>query len=141
MPTLRHLRMLERVDEKAPSRGKSWGIRQGLIFLGTTLIVVAVGCFIFLQFRRPLRITDPLVKSNTNKMTPAELWKFWPILEQGIQRRLFATEAVVLERNRFDIQSWNEWRLTSVVVAGVGVLIVAIGLFLIPTKQRRRPVR
>jgi hypothetical protein len=137
VPTLRHLAALEQVAD-APRQEQTWGARQGLIFLGGTLIVLAAVALVWLQIREPKPIREPLVELDVNKMTFADLWAFWPRLEQGIQRILFAREAATFERNRYEISQWRQWRWTAIAVAGAGVLIIVIGLFVVPRKSRAK---
>jgi hypothetical protein len=137
VPTLRHLAGLEQVED-TPRRERIWGARQGLIFLGGTLIVLAAAALVWLQLREPKPIREPLVELDVNKMTFADLWAFWPRLEQGIQRTLFAREAAALDRNRYEISQWQQWRWTAVAVAAVGVIVIAIGVFVVPGKSRSK---
>jgi Domain of unknown function (DUF1922) len=137
VPTLRHLAALEQVED-APRRERTWGARQGLVFLGGTLIVLAAVALVLLQLREPTLIHEPLMQvdmNKINKMTPGELWALWPQFEQGIQRTLFALEAATFDRNRYEISQWRQWRWTALSVAGAGALVIAIGLFLVPGKH------
>jgi hypothetical protein len=133
VPTLRHLAALEQVAE-APQRERSWGARQGVIFLGGTLIVLAAAALVWLQIREPKPIHEPLMQADVNrinKMTPGELWAIWPQFEQGIQRMLFGFEAAAFERNRYEMSQWRQWRWTAIAVAGAGVIVIAIGVFVV----------
>ena len=134
VPTLRHLAALEQVED-APRRERTWGARQGLVFLGTTLIVLAGAALLLLQLHEPEPIREPLMQLNVDAMTFGELWAFWPRLEQGIQRTLFAREAIVFDQNRYDIRQWQQWRWTALSVAGAGALVIAIGLFIVPGRR------
>jgi hypothetical protein len=143
VPTLRHLAGLEQVDD-APPRERTWGARQGLIFLGATLIVLAVAALIWLQFREPQPIREPLFEhdaSKIDKMSYGDLWKIWSNYEKGIQRTLFGPEAAAFEWNRFEIQQWRQWRWTAVAVAGAGVVVIVIGLLAVPHRKRRQQTK
>ncbi len=74
---------------------------------------------------------------NVDALTFGELWAFWPRLEQGIQRTLFAREAIVFDQNRYNIRQWQQWRWTALSVAGAGALVIAIGLFIVPGRHTR----
>jgi hypothetical protein len=140
VPTLRHLAALEQVND-APPRERTWGARQGLIFLGATLIVLAAAAFLWLQFREPQPFREPLFEHDTSKidkMTYGDLWKIWPSFEKGIQRTLFGPEAAAFEWNRLEIQQWRQWRWTAIAVAGAGVIIIAISLFVVPRGSRSK---
>jgi hypothetical protein len=137
VPTLRHLAGLEQVDD-APPRERAWGARQGLIFLGATLIVLAGMAFVWLKFREPQPFREPLVEHDVNKidkMSYGDLWKIWPDYEKGIQRTLFGLEAVAFDRNRFEIHQWHQWRWTAIAVAGAGVIVIAIGVLVVPAAR------
>jgi hypothetical protein len=131
VPTLRHLAALEQVED-APRRERTWGARQGLVFLGATLIGLAGAALLLLQLHEPEPIREPLMQLNVDALTFGELWAFWPRLEQGIQRTLFAREAIVFDQNRYDIRQWQQWRWTALSVAGAGALVIALGLFVVP---------
>lgn len=137
VPTLRHLAALERVEEAAPRRVKNWGVRQGLVFLGASIIAIAAVCLLVLQLERPERIHEQLIRTNIENMSPADVWRTWPILEQGIRRSLYPGEVSVMARNLLDIHAWEQWRTTALAVGGIGVLLVAIGLFIVRPPRRR----
>jgi Domain of unknown function (DUF1922) len=137
VPTLRHLAAFERLEEAAPQRVKSWGVRQGLVFLGASIIAIAAVCLLVLQLQKPEQIHEQLIQTNIEGMTPAEMWRAWPILERGIRRSLFPGEVSVLARNLLDIRTWEQWRLMALAVGSIGVLLVAIGLFIVRPPRRR----
>lgn len=136
VPTLRHLAALEQIED-APRQERAWGARQGLIFLGATLIALAAAALVVLQFREPKLIQDPLLKHTIESMTFEQLWRAWPDLEMGIQRRLLPIEAAVFDQNRYEIRQWQQWRWTALSVAGAGALLIAIGLFIVPGRHTR----
>ncbi len=136
VPTLRHLAALEHVaDTRRPER--TWGARQGVVFLGGTLIVLAAVALVWLQIREPKPIQDPLLKHVVESMTFEQLWRVWPDFQIGIQRRLLPLEAAVFEQNRIEIRQWQQWRWTAVAVAAAGVIVIAIGVFLVPAPRRK----
>ena len=141
VPTLRHLTALERMEEAALPRAKSWGARQGIVFLGASIIAIAAVCMLVLQLQRPERIHEQLIQTNIDNLSPAEVWRAWAVLEHGIRRSLFPGEVSVLARNQIDIRTWEQLRTTALVVGGIGVLLVAIGLFIVrPPRRRTSPV-
>ena len=71
-----------------------------MIFLGSTLIVLAAVALVWLQIREPKPIREPLTELNVDKMTFVDWWTIWPRLEMGIQRGLFAREAATLAQER-----------------------------------------
>jgi hypothetical protein len=140
VPTLRHLAALERMDEAAPRRAKNWGMRQGIVFLGASIIAIAAVCLLVLQLEKPERIHEQLIQTNIESMSPADVWRTWPILEHGIRRSLYPGEVSVMARNLIDIHTWEQLRATALVVGGIGVLLVAIGLFIVRPPRRKTSV-
>lgn len=103
--------------------------------------MLAAAAFVWLQFREPRLISEPLFEhdvSKIDKMTYGDLWKIWPTFEKGIQRTLFGPEAAAFEWNRFEIHQWRQWRWTAIAVAGAGVLVIAIGVFVAPAAHTSR---
>ncbi len=138
VPTLRHFTDLEQVSEAPAKAAASWSARQGLILLGAAVVLLAAAGIVFLYIKKPETIHDPIAIIKIDKMTPAQLWAVWPRLEEGIIRPLAPIEAAILKRNMFDIEVWHQLRLAAFIIAGLGLAIVAAGLFV--PQQRRRPM-
>ena len=158
VPTLRHLAALDRLEqhEVAPRRDKSWGARQGLVFLGASIIsfsrvFAGYGFLIYLQLhklrRRLLNLScctraiwfrpdaPPL---SIDTMSAADGWKAWELLHV-IQRPLHPYyEMGPLTRYKDAMDNWEGLRLAALVAAGAGVLLINIGLFLVRGSRRGR---
>jgi hypothetical protein len=138
VPTLRHLAALERLDDAPPRRVKSWGVRQGLVFLGASIIAIAAVWLLILQGQKPEPIREQLIQTNIDKMSPAQVWAAWPALQHGIMRSLHPIEAAIFQQRKFEIDSWKDWRRAALAVAGAGAVLVAIGLFIVRPPRRKR---
>lgn len=136
VPTLRHLTALERVEEEKSQAATSWGARQGLVFLGAAIVLLAVVGLVLLQVNEPKKIDDPIAVVRIDKMTPAQVWNVWPMLSVGIMRQLLPIEAATLAQNKFEIDAWREWRLAAFIAGGIGFAVIAGGL-LLPARRRR----
>src|SRR5260221_8593002 len=138
VPTLRHLAALERVEDSAARRAKSWGARQGLVFLGASIIAIAAVCLLVLQLQKPQPIHEQLIQTNIEKMTPAQIWAAWPALQHGIMRSLLPVEAAIYQQRKYEIESWQDWRRATMAVAGAGIVLVAIGLLIVRPPRRKK---
>lgn len=131
VPTLRHLTSLERLEETAPSRQKTWGLRQSLVFLGAAIVVIAATALVALQITKPQPIREPILVTQVDKMTPQELWKTWLVLQQGVKRLAITPfEATILQQNRIQIEAWAIWQIVVLVIAAIGGLLIVLGLSL-----------
>lgn len=138
VPTLRHLASLERVEEAPPAREKSWGLRQALVFLGMAIVLLAAAGLVALQIAKPQPIHEPILRTAVENMTPAELWKTWAVLEQGIHRQLFPGEVAMLQQNQIQIRAWAIWQVAALVLAAIGGLLIVLGFSLRPSHRRLR---
>ena len=138
VPTLRHLASLERLQDAAPVREKSWGLRQALVFLGVATVILAAAGLVALHFTKPQPIREPILRTAVENMTPGELWKTWQVLQQGIHRQLFPGEVAILQHNQIQIQAWAVWEIAAFVVAAIGGLLIVLGISLRPSRRRMR---
>jgi hypothetical protein len=80
VPSVRHLRELEQVDDEGPVHAV-WTSRQGMLFLGVAVLVVAAGIAGAIVAFRPavpegealtLKIDHEAIKKEVNALTPAQ---------------------------------------------------------------------
>jgi hypothetical protein len=106
VPTMLEMAALEAAPEPvaAPSAAPAWGLRPALLFLGSVLLVAAVGWGVYLYgFRRPTPPIDAIspeqIRRDINTLTPTETWNVWEAMkQQGLDRRLPKAYADALGR-------------------------------------------
>ena len=141
VPTLRHLAALERVEEAARRRAKNWGMRQGLSFSGLRSSRSRPSACLSCNWKSRSESTSSLFKRTSKTMSPADVWRAWPILEHGIRRSLYPRRSVGhgAKSDRYPhLGAIAGSRRSS--SASIGVLLVAIGLFIVRPPRRRTSV-
>jgi hypothetical protein len=126
------------MEEAPPAREKSWGLRQALVFLGMAIVLLAAAGLVALQITKPQPIHEPILRTAVENMTPAELWKTWAVLEQGIHRQLFPGEVAILQQKQIQINAWAIWQVAALVLAAIGGLLIVLGFSLRPSRRRMR---
>ncbi|HEV3338897.1 MAG TPA: hypothetical protein VG125_01025 [Pirellulales bacterium] len=139
VPTMRGLAALQRVESEprdVPSEpARDWGAQQGLIFLGSTIVVVAaLGAFGFWWFKMPQPLTvDVNYKENHRafidqvwQQSPEELIPIWQDFRDGIEK-----EQIEKMLDRYDalVAEVLGWEKVCAGVGAVGLVLVAVGLF------------
>ena len=75
--------------EKAPSEpshtppSAPWGIRQGIVLLGTVIVLLALGMVIPLHLTRPALPTAEMIRQRTQTLSPFQSWRHWHVLRAG----------------------------------------------------------
>jgi len=140
VPTMRGLATLERV-ESAPQdepveAGPAWGAQQGLIFLGSAIVVVAaLGAFCFWWFRMPQPLVlDPNYK-EAHRATIDQVWQtapeqlilVWQDFRTGIEK-----EPLEQMLDRYDdlVAEVLGWEKVFAGLGAVGLVLVVVGLFM-----------
>jgi hypothetical protein len=167
VPTLRGMQSLERVAEQAPPYApRRWTKRMGLVFLGLTLVVLAIGGRIWLERTRPkdLIIVESLVPSGMkgtaayatidldglDELSPADVWLTWHVTTSLALVRGLATSGPVPDPDlakRAAIadavmkqwtENWRDWSYLDWGIGGLGLVVAALGLLIPQRKVRRR---
>jgi hypothetical protein len=141
VPTLRELNRLERVvDRRAAPPPATWNKRKGLILLGVVIAVGALATAGFLELRRPPPMEAALLKRRVDHMTPAQAWGQWMQLSAGISQPLSPVQAYYLDQNKIAWNNWTNFFIASLSLAGIGALLLVIGLALPRQPQARTAV-
>jgi hypothetical protein len=142
VPTIRGLAQLEPSSHPTTTEPeRTWGPRQGVVFLGITLLVLAGG---YAGYRELFPPPGPFAGFNHEVLakeiaawTPAQSWELWAFLSQGMD----PTEFPQMVRYRERLLYHQRWTWVVWGVAAVGALIAAGGGLLIsdnPGKSSRR---
>jgi hypothetical protein len=155
VPTLRGMQSLECVAEQAPPYApRRWTKRMGLVFLGLTLVVLAIGGRIWLERTRPkeLMVVQALVPLGAkgiaydtvidldqfDQLTPADVWLTWHVATPpGVVRGLTKYGAMADAAKAQWTQDWRDKSYLDWGVGGLGLVLAALGL-LIPQRNVRR---
>lgn len=134
VPAMRGLSALERVETAAPTVSSkptaAWGIRQGFIFLGSTIMVLsalaALGLWLVTPTPPSLRETyQEEIRSEIDRRTPEQVMELWEHLRLGIEDQGWEMMWSNYEALMADM-------IASELVAGgfaaIGLLLVLIGL-------------
>jgi hypothetical protein len=105
IPTMLEMAALEEAPEPAaaPVAATAWGLRPALLFLGSVLLVAAVGWGMYLYgFLRPTPPIDAIdpeqIRQSAKLLTPKETWNIWEGMKQGLDRRVDKGYADALAR-------------------------------------------
>ena len=144
-PTLRGLSQLPRATEAdvaltsasaaAPS---NWGLRQGLIFSGVILVIMALVPLSFLLAYRPQRPTvpDEMRQGNiadVNRMNILETMKLW----DELRKPLDAEEPVVMTIYHTVAAQHRQYVIMAGIGVAVGAVIMGVGL----VQPKRKPTK
>jgi hypothetical protein len=138
VPTLRELNRLERVADRSAPPAAAWSKRQGLILLGAVVAVLSLGALVWLELHRPPSQESVLrqIKTPVDRFSIAQSWDYWNVITPGIGRPVPARIAAFLDQNQQERTSWLEFVVATLALAGLGLLLLIIGLLL---PRRRAP--
>lgn len=141
VPTIRGLANLEsRVDSQvAPA--STWGPRQGVMFLGVAIALLAGATASYVQFLPPPSPVRGIDRAAVTKLvdswTPTQTFEAWAEMSQGMERSelptMMAYWDVLARRQRW---AWVAWA-----VVGVGVAIALVGALMPKSSPEGRPRR
>ena len=128
-PTMLRMAALERVHPEADSRQapSPWGSLQGMVFLGTIIVLAALVGSLYLVLTRPTLPSAEIMQSRTEALTPVESWYRWQALRAaGVEyRRKVDEKAFANLRQRYRL-----WLGVDVTVGLAGVALILIPLLL-----------
>jgi hypothetical protein len=140
VPTMRGLAALERVEnaprDEPAELGPTWGAEQGMIFLGSTiLIVAALGAFGFWWFKmpEPLRLDANYKESHraiidqVSQESPEKLILIWQDFRTGIEQQRMEEMLDHYEALTDEVLGWEK---VFAGVGAVGLILVVVGLCL-----------
>jgi hypothetical protein len=133
VPTMRELDRLEPAATTTPVRQKAWGLRQGLMFLGSVIVGggVAAGCY-FSLFVMPAPQEGEVPQAMLDALQPAEAWAVWGDYRRGMPRGTPPDLArLVYQRNR--AQSGVHLAWMAIALGGM----IAASAFLVPRAKLR----
>ena len=113
-------------EPTSASAGTStWGLKQGIIFLGVVLVLLAVvgGVFHYCLARPVSRFDfiDPeQLRQNAKNLPPSGTWEIWQVMKRGLDRR---TDQQYAER----LGTFHLEQGFFVGLAMVGVVLIAVG--------------
>lgn len=131
---MRELSRLEPAATATPVRQKAWGLRQGLMFLGSVFVgigVIAGSYFSLVAMPAPQEVDIPQVWLDG--LPPAGAWQLWSNFRHGMPRKPDDVLAsLVVQRDRAQRGVHFAW-----MVIALGGMIAASG-FLV-RRSRLRP--
>ena len=141
VPTMRGLSALERV-EAAPRAVSSqpaaaWGARQGIIFLGSTIMLfAALAALAIWWIRMPIPPTlhaayQEEIRSEIDRRSPEELMQLWQHLRSGVEE---SSAEHMLDNYEARVADAIASEMVAGGFAAIGLLLVLIGVV-----QRPRP--
>lgn len=140
VPTLRGLSGLEVV----PSRGATqpaaaeaaWGPGQGLLFLGTVLLICGViALALVLRTRPEWKVHSGNIAVDVDRLTPGQLFERWQELRKG----LVANEDPIRQSYDADWATFRRRRTMACLPLAIGVLLIVAGFLM--RKPRAQPDR
>jgi hypothetical protein len=137
VPAMRGLAALERI-EAAPrdvvsEPGPSWGAQQGLVFLGSTIVVVAaLGAFAiwWIKMPEPLTLNENYQEANRaiiDQQAPEALIVIWQDARHGIEQ---APAEEMLDHYDQLVAEVLTWEMIWGGVGAVGLVVAVVGLFM-----------
>jgi hypothetical protein len=93
IPTMLEMAALEVAPDEAPSpSADAWNWPHRLLLLGSMLLAVAIAGGICLRWSRPIAPSDAIdpeaLRLSASKLSPADTWRNWELLRQGLDRRV-----------------------------------------------------
>ena len=133
VPTFRQLTRLQpTADTVATSHG--WGARQGLLLLGSIVLIAALGATLYIWSDSPMSITDVITEDPSaaldleqiDNMTPIDAWHFWKvdILEGRFDANIQNT--VRVDHRVAELHQRKYWVTGFFAVIGLFVLIAGL---------------
>jgi hypothetical protein len=145
VPTLREIQSLETVAAAAPGPvRRAWGKRQGLLFLGASLVVGAIVAGASLFILKPpteaeiFKEVKDATHVDVDKLTPAGAWLQWNVVREGLLRRPTELEFGAVQYVHFNRVSWHYWTYIAAGIGGLGIVMSLIGLMIPQRKPQRR---
>lgn len=140
VPTIRGLAELESRVESTPAERRNWGPRQGLIFLGLAIALLAGSYALQRQLfppQNPVEVNQEGLVELFDKMTPSKSLEFWDVFKQGMDR----SELSRILEYREDLARHKRWTRVLWGVTGAGLLLAAGGALLMSNGSRPAPRR
>jgi len=139
VPTIRGFAELETRAQPASEPASTWGPRQGVMFLGVAIALLASAAAIYARFfPKPNRIQGvdhAAIVKLVDDLTPTQTFEMWSELSRGMDRQelpdMLRYWDYLAQRNRW---SWVAWG-----VAAVGGVIAAVGALIPKDDATRRP--
>lgn len=141
VPAMRGLAALERADlppaaERTAPAGPTWGRRQGLIFLGSVILIAgalaAVAIWFFL-IPSPLSLKEnyrQATRDALDSMPVEDLIAKWNEYRNGVEQETWEQAINMYEAV---VRGWMQWVMLAGGIGCVGLLLIVIGL-LMPAK-------
>lgn len=136
VPTMRGLSALERIEAapkgSAAQRPSAWGPRQGLIFLGATILTFAALAAGFFWWATPSAPSlyagyQEYNREFIDQKTPEELLEVWHECRTGIEQPAYEAG---LDTYDMIVRDRMQWETLAGGVAVVGVALIVIGLMI-----------
>ncbi len=133
VPTMRGLATLERATSAPlgnPVASREWGTAQGLIFLGTVLVLASVvaASVLWAKWPKGLQINEEFITSNRKdmeSMSIAQTFEVWENLRVGLdQQRELPMMVQFLEQEA----TFRQRMIGAAVVGGFGAALTMMGL-------------
>ncbi|HET6880317.1 MAG TPA: hypothetical protein VFI31_09190 [Pirellulales bacterium] len=137
VPAMRGLATLEKV-ESAPaaaptSAAPAWGARQGVMFLGAAILIVAglAALFFWIRFVEPVTLRPDYQEVNRERNEELSLEDSFAEWREKLQKGIEIPE---LEMQLEKYEEYNEgimqWEFVCGGFAAIGLLLMVVGLFL-----------
>lgn len=129
VPTMLQIRALERIEEECPPRVRlPWGVRQGLVLIGTLIVVASVCIATGLYLARPRLPTPPQLEQVQAYMEKLSLlqsqWE-WQHLRGGLDEAGAREIEAAFGAKR---ASYHRWLAVAGVIGVLGVICAASSL-------------
>lgn len=144
VPTMRGLAALERVEAapraSAAAPASTWGPRQGLMFLGSAVLVAAaLAAFYFWWRMPPAPSLDPQYqefnRAFIDEKSPEELMEFWQECRAGIAQPMWEMQLDAYDQI---VEVLMQWEMLIGGVAALGLVLIIIGLSIRPKRALPR---
>jgi tetrahydromethanopterin S-methyltransferase subunit F len=140
VPTVRGLRELPLVVEEVEPRSR-WTTRHSVAFLGIVLLVAGLAIGFVLHGHAESVRPDQSFASKVKDMSPAETWDLWSQYFQYGIGTWQVQEGPTQRKARNRYQSHKNFEHISYGIAGIGVLVAALGWILLKPTPAGRPSR
>jgi hypothetical protein len=138
VPTVRGLRELEEVHEATAPR-KAWSTRSSVVFLGVVITLAGLALAGFLHVRAAQVRPQGSFADDIRTMSPRDTWELWSYFRHGIGwNREKGPEQLKAIKTYEELKRW-EWIAFG--VAGVGIVVIVVGLTMVGHRSRGAPQR
>jgi hypothetical protein len=138
VPTVRGLRSLEEVRE-ATAQPQAWSTRKSVVFLGAVITLCGLALAGFLHVRASQVRPHGSFADDIRTMSPRDTWELWSYFRHGIGwNRDKGPEQLKAIKDYEELKRW-EWIAFG--VAGVGVVVIIVGLTMVGHRNRIAPQR